>query len=191
MDFSEKEAIPWVAADPSSTKTGFFDFPCMMPEFPFPALSEVPPFFFMPEADFSMFPLKKEEDGDLPFSMFFFPPDANYAPAEPVHGDTDSSDDKPTPVAASKSHDLIRPRVPYPHAKKVGTISVEERRLKIEKYLEKRSRRTYGKKVSYACRKRVADTRIRVKGRFVAKKIAEALKGMENEKNNVSLHLLK
>ena len=67
----------------------------------------------------------------------------------------------------------------------VGTLSQSERKKKIMKYLEKRSRRNYAKKISYHCRKRVADQRIRVKGRFVSTKQAELLRGLENEKNNV------
>ena len=53
--------------------------------------------------------------------------------------------------------------------KQVGPISAEERRLKIKRFMEKRSKRTWGKKIVYDCRKLVADHRLRVKGRFVAK----------------------
>lgn len=45
-----------------------------------------------------------------------------------------------------------------------------ERTLKIEKY--KNKKRIWAKKISYDCRKRVADTRLRVKGRFISKKVA-------------------
>jgi len=41
-------------------------------------------------------------------------------------------------------------------------------------YLEKRRRRSFAKKVAYDCRKKVADQRIRVKGRFVTR--TQALK---------------
>jgi hypothetical protein len=53
--------------------------------------------------------------------------------------------------------------------KQIGLISIEARQAKIKRFLEKRSRRCWSRKVSYDCRKRVADSRLRVKGRFVAK----------------------
>ena len=42
-----------------------------------------------------------------------------------------------------------------------------ERSLKIEKY--KNKKRNWAKKISYDCRKRVADIRLRIKGRFISK----------------------
>lgn len=44
-----------------------------------------------------------------------------------------------------------------------------ERSLKIEKY--KNKKRNWMKKISYNCRKRVADSRLRIKGRFISKKV--------------------
>jgi hypothetical protein len=64
-------------------------------------------------------------------------------------------------------------------AKKIGTLTVDERKVKIEKYLAKRKKRTWNKKISYDCRKRVADSRLRIKGRFVTKEQAVALLGSE------------
>ena len=49
----------------------------------------------------------------------------------------------------------------------VGTLTIQERIKKIEKYLEKKKKRTWKKKIHYDCRKKVADNRLRVKGRFV------------------------
>ncbi|CAG9327469.1 unnamed protein product [Blepharisma stoltei] len=66
--------------------------------------------------------------------------------------------------------------------KQIGLISAEERRLKIQRYLEKRKRRTFRKIVTYECRKKVADSRIRVKGRFITKEQAEMLKNIHCEK---------
>ena len=47
--------------------------------------------------------------------------------------------------------------------------------MKVKKFLEKRKRRIFKKRISYACRKRVADSRVRVKGRFITKQQASAL----------------
>ena len=58
----------------------------------------------------------------------------------------------------------------YKNSIQIGTISIEERRQKVLRFLEKRKRRVYTKKISYLCRKRVADQRQRFKGRFVSKK---------------------
>ncbi|KAL4434698.1 hypothetical protein ABPG74_017118 [Tetrahymena malaccensis] len=49
-----------------------------------------------------------------------------------------------------------------------------ERQLKIERY--KNKRRNWIRKISYDCRKRVADSRLRIKGRFISKKDSEKLK---------------
>lgn len=49
-------------------------------------------------------------------------------------------------------------------------ITRQERDRKILRYLEKKRRRVYIKRISYDCRKRVADNRLRVKGRFISKK---------------------
>ncbi|XP_042058574.1 zinc finger protein CONSTANS-LIKE 4-like isoform X1 [Salvia splendens] len=49
---------------------------------------------------------------------------------------------------------------------KVGKISAEERKRKIHRYLYKRNQRNFSKKIKYACRKTLADSRPRVRGRF-------------------------
>jgi hypothetical protein len=69
--------------------------------------------------------------------------------------------------------------LPFHASRKIGTLTVEERRIKIEKYLEKRKKRTWCKKISYDCRKRVADSRLRIKGRFVTKDQAFVMLGSE------------
>ncbi len=61
--------------------------------------------------------------------------------------------------------------------RKIGALSLIERRMKIQKYLAKKKSRVWKKKISYDCRKRVADHRIRIKGRFIRK--AEAVKIMQ------------
>ncbi|XP_062181060.1 two-component response regulator-like APRR1 [Phragmites australis] len=66
---------------------------------------------------------------------------------------------------------------------KVGRYSAEERKEKIERYRIKRQQRNFHKKITYACRKTLADSRPRVQGRF-ARNIeteAEAVAGHEQE----------
>lgn len=53
--------------------------------------------------------------------------------------------------------------------KKSPVCSSEERKAKIQRFLEKRKRRKFQKSISYSSRKKLADSRIRVKGRFVSK----------------------
>ncbi|KAE8698128.1 Detected protein of confused Function [Hibiscus syriacus] len=49
---------------------------------------------------------------------------------------------------------------------KVGRYNAEERQEKISKYKAKRSQRNFNKTIKYACRKTLADTRPRIRGRF-------------------------
>ncbi|XP_062197387.1 uncharacterized protein LOC133900318 [Phragmites australis] len=61
--------------------------------------------------------------------------------------------------------DLLRPEEEQRVAA-AGRYSVEERRERIDKYRSKRNHRNFQKKITYACRKTLADSRPRVKGRF-------------------------
>ena len=58
----------------------------------------------------------------------------------------------------------------------VGTYSPTARRARIANYMEKRKRRVWTKKVKYDGRKSFADSRMRVKGRFVKKDDEDYLK---------------
>ncbi|XP_048636694.1 zinc finger protein CONSTANS-LIKE 9-like [Brassica napus] len=49
---------------------------------------------------------------------------------------------------------------------KVVKLSSEQRKEKIHRYMKKRNERNFGKKIKYACRKTLADSRPRVRGRF-------------------------
>ncbi|KAL4282998.1 hypothetical protein GQ457_16G026090 [Hibiscus cannabinus] len=49
---------------------------------------------------------------------------------------------------------------------KVGRYNAEERQERISKYKAKRSQRNFNKTIKYACRKTLADTRPRIRGRF-------------------------
>ncbi|KAL6614208.1 hypothetical protein ACP70R_036478 [Stipagrostis hirtigluma subsp. patula] len=61
-----------------------------------------------------------------------------------------------------------------PFSQKVGRYSAEERKERIERYRVKRHQRNFNKKITYACRKTLADSRPRVKGRFARNGEAEA-----------------
>lgn len=56
---------------------------------------------------------------------------------------------------------------------RVGAYTKEERQVIIAKFRAKKMRRVWRKQIKYDCRKRLADTRPRVKGRFVSRKERE------------------
>lgn len=58
----------------------------------------------------------------------------------------------------------------------IGVYSPEARRKRIQRFLEKRKKRVWTKKVKYDVRKNFADSRMRVKGRFVKKEDEELLR---------------
>ncbi|OEL15410.1 hypothetical protein BAE44_0023571 [Dichanthelium oligosanthes] len=60
-----------------------------------------------------------------------------------------------------------------PLSQKVGRYSAEVRKERIERYRVKRHQRNFNKKITYACRKTLADSRPRVKGRFARNGEAE------------------
>merc|ERR1712086_723219 len=51
----------------------------------------------------------------------------------------------------------------------IGAYSPESRKVRIDRFLEKRTHRVWTKTVKYDVRKNFADSRLRVKGRFVKK----------------------
>ncbi|GMF39756.1 unnamed protein product [Phytophthora fragariaefolia] len=51
--------------------------------------------------------------------------------------------------------------------KKIGSYSPAARKLRLQKFHEKRKNRTWKKSIKYDCRKKLADDRPRIKGRFV------------------------
>ncbi|KAG6418905.1 hypothetical protein SASPL_121111 [Salvia splendens] len=65
---------------------------------------------------------------------------------------------------------------------KVGRYSAEERKDRIVRYLKKRNQRNFNKTIKYACRKTLADKRVRVRGRFAKNNEAEIL--MDAQQNN-------
>uniref|UniRef100_J3NCI4 CCT domain-containing protein n=1 Tax=Oryza brachyantha TaxID=4533 RepID=J3NCI4_ORYBR len=70
------------------------------------------------------------------------------------------------PPAPLSGHLSPEEELPKAAAAAVGRYSAEERRERIEKYRSKRNLRNFDKKITYACRKTLADSRPRVKGRF-------------------------
>jgi hypothetical protein len=53
---------------------------------------------------------------------------------------------------------------------RVGAYSREERQVRINRFRDKKKKRVWRKQIKYDCRKRLADTRPRIKGRFVSRK---------------------
>jgi hypothetical protein len=60
----------------------------------------------------------------------------------------------------------------------VGAYSPDSRRLRVQRFVDKRDRRVWKKKVKYDVRKNFADSRLRVKGRFVKKEDEEMLRDL-------------
>jgi len=56
---------------------------------------------------------------------------------------------------------------------KVGAYSPEERKERIRRFLAKRSKRVWRRTIKYDCRKKLADGRPRIKGRFVKREEEE------------------
>jgi hypothetical protein len=61
-------------------------------------------------------------------------------------------------------------------ASRVGHYSPNSRRRCIDRFLDKRNRRIWRKRIKYDVRKNFADSRLRVKGRFVRKEDEEQLR---------------
>jgi len=85
-------------------------------------------------------------------------------------------------------------QMPIPkNTRKIGLLTIEERQQKLLKYKEKKKRRKWGKKISYDCRKEMAEKRLRIKGRFVTKEQAIKILGShadEISKNEILQNLI-
>ncbi|MQM06696.1 hypothetical protein Taro_039520 [Colocasia esculenta] len=57
-----------------------------------------------------------------------------------------------------------------------GDHKIEERRRKISRYRKKKTKRNFGRKIKYACRKALADSQPRIRGRFARVEECEASK---------------
>lgn len=67
---------------------------------------------------------------------------------------------------------------------RIGAYTKEERQQRIHRFREKKNKRIWRKQIKYDCRKKLADTRPRVKGRFVSR--AEELGGDPSPENGDS-----
>ncbi|PAN19056.1 hypothetical protein PAHAL_3G246500 [Panicum hallii] len=103
-------------------------------------------------------------------------------------GDLQVMNVSPSPPPPPLSGDTHGQDAGGPFTQKVGRYSAEERKEKIERYRTKRNQRNFHKKITYACRKTLADSRPRVQGRFArnAETEAEAVAGHEREASDNS-----
>ncbi|KAI5391031.1 uncharacterized protein LOC127105318 [Lathyrus oleraceus] len=77
-----------------------------------------------------------------------------------VHGMQQYYHQSDSPLSAESSmiiEQMSRPASPY---------SPQEKKVRIERYKSKRNQRNYNKKIKYVCRKTLADSRPRIRGRF-------------------------
>ncbi|XP_074578617.1 uncharacterized protein LOC141835089 [Curcuma longa] len=58
----------------------------------------------------------------------------------------------------------------------ISDLKIEQRQQKLSRYREKKSKRNFGRKIKYACRKALADSQPRVRGRFAKTEECESLK---------------
>ncbi|KAL9240530.1 hypothetical protein vseg_014737 [Gypsophila vaccaria] len=58
----------------------------------------------------------------------------------------------------------------------IGHCTSEERLQKLSRYRNKKSRRNFGRKIKYACRKALADNQPRVRGRFAKTEVTDSCK---------------
>mmetsp|Transcript_22147 Transcript_22147/g.69314 ORF Transcript_22147/g.69314 Transcript_22147/m.69314 type:complete len:176 (-) Transcript_22147:57-584(-) len=85
----------------------------------------------------------------------------------------------PSPRSGDDLPVLSQPGAP-PRAGYVGAYSPDERKKRLERFHEKRGRRVWTRKVKYDVRKNFADTRMRVKGRFVKREDEDLLRDLSS-----------
>lgn len=74
---------------------------------------------------------------------------------------------------------------------KIGRYTMEERKIRIHRYQQKRTQRNFNKKIKYACRKTLADSRPRVRGRFAKNddvgeaQVKHEIKDEDEEEDNI------
>eukprot|EP00826_Nyctotherus_ovalis_P064157 TRINITY_DN9405_c0_g8_i2.p2 TRINITY_DN9405_c0_g8~~TRINITY_DN9405_c0_g8_i2.p2 ORF type:complete len:183 (-),score=32.93 TRINITY_DN9405_c0_g8_i2:72-620(-) len=70
--------------------------------------------------------------------------------------------------------------------KRIGMLTADERKLKVEKYWAKKHKRTWKKTIAYNSRKEMARKRLRIKGRFVSQKQLQSLANLNRHKEEHS-----
>ena len=87
----------------------------------------------------------------------------------PVKTTPRNSNSGSAPSSRSSSRSSSSPRVVLesPGTARVGVYTPEERLAMVARFRTKRQSRIWRKKIKYSCRKKLADSRPRIKGRFV------------------------
>jgi len=81
------------------------------------------------------------------------------------------------PISAMGNSDSHNPVNKDDGQIRIGTLTLEERRARILRYRQKRHERNFRKRIKYNCRKTLADSRPRIRGRFARNdEIQEMLK---------------
>jgi len=84
-------------------------------------------------------------------------------------------------IGAGGEDDAVRAPPNEEDMIRLGSYTTAERQRKIQRFLEKRRRRVWSKKILYSCRKSFADRRPRVGGRFVKLHDSPSLHGEAGE----------
>jgi len=98
------------------------------------------------------------------------PHKAFLAPSTPTSSSSSSSSGSNATTTSSPNGNggtLVLPVIPKDGITRIGIYTLEERKARVARFQAKRGRRVWRKKIKYDCRKKLADNRPRVKGRFV------------------------
>ncbi|KAF7805527.1 Histone H4 [Senna tora] len=69
---------------------------------------------------------------------------------------------------------------------RTSRYSPEEKKVRIERYKTKRNQRNFNKKIKYVCRKTLADSRPRIRGRFARNEETEKIPAIDEWSNGVA-----
>lgn len=85
-------------------------------------------------------------------------------------------------MLAGLHEQIVELTTPEGHTYRVQKLNPEERTQKILRYRQKRHERNFTKRIKYQCRKTLADSRPRVRGRFARNDDAGAVMPHESKK---------